>query len=245
MDAGLSIGKQIRQRGYATLVGAKLCASACALAWLGGAHRYMQRDSRIGFHAAYVQNGEYVRETGMGNALIGAYLSKLGLGDSAIVYMTVSPPEYLNWLDLQSARDLGIDVLLYEDGTVTAVGPSNVRPSENAKRAVRGFFDRYKESGMSGVMVSVEKCYERTASLKSLKSIEYCVELDWCAAYIDEATAKQMKWPKTEYFLAENVSKRFRQASSSLDWQGKMPSQLFEQWKSMAEKVVDGGSISR
>jgi hypothetical protein len=31
LDAGLSIGKQIRENGYSTLVGRKLCASACAL----------------------------------------------------------------------------------------------------------------------------------------------------------------------------------------------------------------------
>ena len=40
--AGLRIGKIIRLRNFATIVPDHvLCASACALAWLGGARRFM------------------------------------------------------------------------------------------------------------------------------------------------------------------------------------------------------------
>jgi hypothetical protein len=53
--AGIEIGKIIRLRNFATLVPDNLrCASACALAWLGGAVRFMGPEAQIGFHAAYV-----------------------------------------------------------------------------------------------------------------------------------------------------------------------------------------------
>jgi hypothetical protein len=52
---GLNIGADIKQRGYVTAVAENtLCASACALAWLGGARRLMTNSSKIGFHAAFI-----------------------------------------------------------------------------------------------------------------------------------------------------------------------------------------------
>jgi hypothetical protein len=44
----------------------------------------MGSDAKIGFHAAYrLENGAAI-ETGVGNALLGAYLSNLGLLEQAI-----------------------------------------------------------------------------------------------------------------------------------------------------------------
>jgi len=72
----------------------------------------MGPSAQIGFHAAYiVENGQAV-EFGVGNALIGAYLSRLGLSDQAIVYITVAPPDSIQWLKIDDAQALGIDVVL-------------------------------------------------------------------------------------------------------------------------------------
>jgi hypothetical protein len=51
-DAGLGISRSIRTRGFETL--ALHCASACAVAWLGGVKRWMSNESEIGFHAVYL-----------------------------------------------------------------------------------------------------------------------------------------------------------------------------------------------
>src|SRR5215510_13776771 len=68
--AGIQIGESIRLKGFSTVVpGNARCASACALAWLGGNRRFMTSESRIGFHAAYNENSG--KETGVGNALVG------------------------------------------------------------------------------------------------------------------------------------------------------------------------------
>jgi hypothetical protein len=56
--AGIEIGKTIRLKGFATFVPDTVqCASACALAWLGGRIRFMSNSARVGFHAAYVDDG--------------------------------------------------------------------------------------------------------------------------------------------------------------------------------------------
>jgi hypothetical protein len=89
--AGIEIGEAIRLKGFATFVPDRTrCASACALAWLGGSPRYMAARARIGFHAAY--NATSGQETGVGNALVGAYLTRIGLPYSAVIYITQASP---------------------------------------------------------------------------------------------------------------------------------------------------------
>lgn len=105
--AGLKIGETMRARGYTSLVpqGA-VCASACAIAWLGGTKRYLSTGGRLGFHAA--SNGDGV--SGPGNALVGAYMAKLGLSEDAVYALTAASPYEIAWLDLASAKTLGISV---------------------------------------------------------------------------------------------------------------------------------------
>jgi endonuclease/exonuclease/phosphatase family metal-dependent hydrolase len=111
--AGIQIGTFIRLRNWPTIVpNDAVCASSCAFAWLGGTTRYMGSSARIGFHAAYVVENGQTSESGAANALLGAYLNRLGLSDSAILYITSSPPQDLQWMSLADARDLGIDVAL-------------------------------------------------------------------------------------------------------------------------------------
>jgi hypothetical protein len=126
--AGIAIGKIIRLKSFATLVmSGKRCASACALAWLGGTTRYMASNAYIGFHAAYVEKEGRATETGVGNALLGSYLAQIGLSERAVFYITErSPNEELNWLSMHDAEQNGIDVKLFQ-GTPTAASEAPPR----------------------------------------------------------------------------------------------------------------------
>jgi hypothetical protein len=107
--AGIRIGNVIRLKGFATAVrDGQICASACAVAWLGGVVRYMGVDARIGFHAAF--DRETGEETGVGNALVGSYLNRLGLSDEVVVYVTIASPNQIQWLTMPDALKLGIGV---------------------------------------------------------------------------------------------------------------------------------------
>jgi hypothetical protein len=141
LTAGIDIGTQIRLRNYTTLVpSGTLCASACATAWLGGTKRLMGPGALIGFHAAYVdQNGQAI-ETGLGNALLGAYLNKLGLPDRAIVFITQAHPNDLTWLTMADAAREGIDVeqfVMPGEGSPSAPAsvPSPAMPPRRAPAA--------------------------------------------------------------------------------------------------------------
>jgi len=124
--AGLEIGKAIRLKEFHTYVPDKtMCASACALAWIGGTERYLARTSAVGFHAAYRTEGGAVTESGTGNAMVGAYLNSLGLPSRAIAYMTIAAPDSMQWLTAADAEKLGIDVtLLNEPSTIVTPTPS-------------------------------------------------------------------------------------------------------------------------
>lgn len=109
---GLAIARYLRSKGAVTGVAPDfLCASACALIWIGGQQRYLAPTSLIGFHAAYTINGVGRTETsGWGSALMGAFLSEIGLSETAIIYMTAAAPDELNWINRSMALALGIDV---------------------------------------------------------------------------------------------------------------------------------------
>jgi hypothetical protein len=107
---GLDIGEYIRYKGYSTAVGDDTdCASSCGLIWLAGKRRYLGTSARVGFHAAYTVSGDDARESGVANAVIGGYLTKLGLSYQAIVFATVAPPDEIKWLTPDDAKRIGVE----------------------------------------------------------------------------------------------------------------------------------------
>jgi hypothetical protein len=111
--AGIAIGKIIRFKHFDTLVpNGNVCASACALAWLGGASRLIGATGRIGFHAPYLRapGGGILAASPAGQNFVKQYLNELGLSTQAIVYITETPPQKLKWLGFLEARTVGIEV---------------------------------------------------------------------------------------------------------------------------------------
>lgn len=120
---GLSIGETIRSRKFSTgIVGT--CASACSLVWLAGADRFANNGSRVGFHAAYTGDAADARESGVANAMIGAYLTTLGLSYAAVIYVTVAPPDGITWLTAIDAKRVGIEYTFVPPTTPTPASPS-------------------------------------------------------------------------------------------------------------------------
>jgi len=119
----LRIGALIREKKFATVVpDGAVCASACALAWLGGSRRFVGQDSSVGFHAAYIVKSQGPTESGSGNAIVGAYLNQLGLPERAILYVTKAGPTSMQWMDLQDAAENGIAVAPLSPQQATAEG---------------------------------------------------------------------------------------------------------------------------
>jgi hypothetical protein len=108
--AGLRIGEAIHNRGWSTAVDANsTCESACGFIWIAGVTRGASKTSHIGFHAAY--NVSTRRETGVGNAVLGSYFTKMGLSYDAIAYLTTAGPAQMTYLSAEAAAkyDIAID----------------------------------------------------------------------------------------------------------------------------------------
>jgi len=100
----MQIGEWVRKRRMLTFVpGDRTCASACALIWVAGSLRTVGHTPQIGFHAAYDEDTQ--RESGAGNAVMGAYLSHLGFGYKAIHFMTHKGPTSVEWLTPDLAKE--------------------------------------------------------------------------------------------------------------------------------------------
>jgi hypothetical protein len=105
----IEIGKIIRIKGYNTFVAYdEPCNSACALVWLAGRSRYLEEGGKVGFHATYVEANGRKRETGVGNAIVGSYLTQLNLSESAVAFATSAGPDHLNELTVENAASVGI-----------------------------------------------------------------------------------------------------------------------------------------
>ena len=133
--SALQMGAYVRDNGYSTLVrDESTCASACALLWLAGRNRVAGRRAAIGFHAASV-NGSVVSD---GNAVVGAYLSQLGLSLDAVVKLTQSSPDDMYWLKLNDAKALGIDLYVKDGESVQHQPVTTYQPRRASDRGSTG-----------------------------------------------------------------------------------------------------------
>jgi len=110
----LMIGETIKTMGYSTYVPKDSpCNSACGLIWIAGVKRFVDPETKIGFHGAY--NSTTHEAARVGNALIGSYFSRLNLSDAAIEYATMASPTNLNYITAANANAYGIKVFLMQE----------------------------------------------------------------------------------------------------------------------------------
>lgn len=133
VQEGLWIAAEIAYRGFHTVVvDGDGCHSICAVIWVSGAERYMADVASISVHAAYrlpdgTQEGSGLAESGVANAMIGAYLNEIGLSMEAIRYFTIARPDQpLLPITPAIAQRLDIDVHVVSDDGMT--GPAD-RPT--------------------------------------------------------------------------------------------------------------------
>src|SRR5262249_43993414 len=106
----MRIGLRIREKAFATFVASDdQCWSGCALAWLAGVPRAMSTTAHIGFHAAYDKDGN---PGGLGNAMVGHYITRIGLPTEAVICATMAKPQDMFRLTPEWAEKCGIPVAL-------------------------------------------------------------------------------------------------------------------------------------
>jgi hypothetical protein len=212
VDAALAIGAFIAIKNFATSVPPDVtCASACALIWIAGNHRYLSPSSRIGFHAAYVDSIGGTHESGVANATVGAYLTNLGLPLTVVKFATTAPPEGMQWLTIDSARALGIAISpMSENGAPlnqsvsipVSQSPAAAPTDMNArigKRLAGNFSKQYKRSGMAGLNGSIQTCYSEVKANPQKANVVYCMALDFLSCELDAAFSSQFNAQQLDF----------------------------------------------
>ncbi len=162
---GLLIGEALRSKGYATFVASRsMCTSVCGLIWLAGNTRLIGRSGRVGFHAAYTQTNGTIQETGVGNAMVGAYLTHIGLSYRSVAFLTSSSPEHIQWLHSDDAQRLGIQVETIPDPAPDVdAGPSHTTAAGTTAASslerrmmdlVLSYYTAWSQSGTDGRMLA-------------------------------------------------------------------------------------------
>ena len=221
--AGIQIGEIIRLKNFVTLVPNKSrCASACAIAWLGGGRRFMGPGARIGFHAAY--NLASGQETGVGNALVGAYLARIGLPYSAVIYITQAAPNSMTWLSLSEAKQKGIEVSLLEtpDDRRVAAAPMPISPTE-----LNPNHPNLQKSATSFVLSVIEQWSGPSDLSVRFLSTAYSPQVEYYGSLKDRDVVLQDKkkfaerWPVREYTVRMNtIETRCDLSTSQCDVRG-------------------------
>jgi hypothetical protein len=225
LRAGIEIGRAIHLKGFATLVPDTVqCASACALAWLGGRIRYMSNTAQVGFHA--VESEGQATVSSSGNALVGAYLNQLGLPASAIIYITDASPQGMQWLNFTDAQRFGIDVRPFDlsDQPVAVHGNSSndslSAPISSVKKEVHEFVNATNLSSEVSLSYLEGKYQEQ---------VNYYGRLIPKASVLNDKNAFFKKWPVRKYFIEpSSVSVTCKttsecKAEGVVDWEASGP----------------------
>ena len=135
LKPALEIGRQIRLRGYETLVlDGKSCVSACALVWIAGSRRIIWGLGRVGFHASYIDDNGRKVESGVANAIVGYYLSQLNLSEGAVIFATSAPPDEVLWLTADSNESpISFDIWQRESVYDEASSKTALKPRNTAE----------------------------------------------------------------------------------------------------------------
>jgi len=199
----MMMGEVIRARHFATgIPNDAICASACGLIWLAGTPRYIGSTGKVGFHAAYVVKEGVASEIGNGNALIGAYLTKLGLSYNAIFYITSASPDGMAWLHPTDAQRLGIDTITIEKKTDETPAPPTVAQLPHGSPL---------EQKVMGLIVSYYALWSRGGmDVEALAqyykdSVAFYGAVTPLAKIMDDKRKFSVRWPVRKYTVMTNT----------------------------------------
>lgn len=154
----MDIGRTIKLRGYSTAIyKTDSCASACALIWVAGAKRVVFEGGEVGFHSSYLDTDGRKLETGVGNALVGHYLSQLGFGEKAVVFATLAPPDKILWLNDKTASMSGIEFTAIPDDEKVSTSQVVNRQSNSPRTLAVQFPESKQEAAASDTTAGFQR----------------------------------------------------------------------------------------
>jgi hypothetical protein len=168
-----------------------------------------------------------MEQSGPGNAIVGAYLNKLGLSYEAAVYMTTASPTNMQWLKSDDAKRLGIAADMLNDhnrdASISVEKPdsqSNLR--SEAITFVMKFFNQWSVLP-EGELVSA-------LALEYADNVEYNGTRKTAGDVLADEQKALKRWPmqtyrvRSESIIANCVERMLEcMATGMVDWVAKSP----------------------
>jgi len=188
----IEIGKAIKLKGFGTAVIDSNCTSACAMAWIAGQPRMINKGASVGFHAAYTEdsNGKQVPNS-VANALVGSYLNNLGLNEKVVAFATSAGPDQVRWINKKEADRMELHILKFDNKLAGVLDFSlalekRFGPNPSIKDAVR-LYRQSADEGFAGALNNLGDLYEKGLGVG--KNDKFSVYLYARAAERGEPTA--------------------------------------------------------
>lgn len=111
MFAGIKLGQAIRRLAFDTeILDRQTCASACALAFLGGAERSLDTNGRFGVHqfsSAIGNVGDSLTQATI--VAVASYIESMGVDRKLLDVASLIPPASIYWLTDEQRQQLRVD----------------------------------------------------------------------------------------------------------------------------------------
>lgn len=173
----LEIAKIILVKNFGTYIEDASCASACGLIWLAGPRPTIGKNGKVGFHGVYAPTSQISNESSrVGNALVGAYLSRLELTDDAIRYITEASPARMTWLTELDAMQIGLANVRFAGRRTLSIEHYNEavelegREGENSAGALR-LYQSSADEGFAGAQNNLGDRYENAQGVPQNKTL--------------------------------------------------------------------------
>lgn len=139
LGTALRIAREVRRRGFDTAIPqGEYCASACAVIFLSGRTKYIAKGAKLGLHSASNIDGSHSRE---GTAIMGQFLSKVGVPRRVIARMEQRRGNDMYWLGESDKRALKIVAIgatpRGAKKPVRQAGKTRASPTRTAQRKAR------------------------------------------------------------------------------------------------------------
>jgi hypothetical protein len=164
-----------------------------------------------------------MRESGPGNGIAGAYLSKLGLSYEAIAYITSAAPTDMTWMSSADAKALGIEATTlsdFEPNAPISMAPTGMR--DQAINFVNGIFQQLN--------TLPEQTLMETLGLEYSNNVLYFNAMKTVSEVLADKLTFIKRWPERNYrirgdTLVANCDERLAEClvTGIVDWKASSP----------------------
>ena len=108
LRAGVEMAEIVRFAKVATVVAnSATCASACFLIFAAGSEKFASHSAQVGVHGASDSDGSETVRSGAATVSMARVAKELGVSETIIGKMVVTPPSQMVWLSASDLRSIG------------------------------------------------------------------------------------------------------------------------------------------